>query len=57
MFASACRFRDNTETVLEGRKFNVPVLKTSTLKYPPFVDKTGRTVMIAANASSVSQMQ
>ena len=45
------RWKDATETVVNGKIFDKPVIKESSLKYPPYVSPGERRVMLAANAS------
>lgn len=45
------RWKNTTETVVNDKFFDKPVIKESSLKYPPFVSPGERRVMIAANAS------
>ena len=46
------RWKNATETVINGKLFDRPVIKESSLKYPPYVSPGERRVMIAANASN-----
>jgi hypothetical protein len=46
------RWKNATDTVVNGKLFDKPVIKESSLKYPPYVSPGERRVMIAANASN-----
>jgi len=45
------RWKNATDYIANGKFFDKPVIKESSLKYPPFVSPGERRVMIAANAS------
>ena len=46
------KWKTATEFILNGKLFDKPVIKKSSLKYHPHVSPSARRVMIAANASS-----
>ena len=45
------RWKNTTETVVNDKIFEEPVIKESSIKYPPYVSPGERRVMLAANAS------